>query len=160
MILSTDYQPSDSNPESGSDAEVPSLESQVGEVFGPGGLLSQASNFEYRQPQQAMATGVIRALEAGKNCVVEAGTGVGKASPISFPHPVRPGAPSQGAHLHAHHQPAGTAGGKDLPMLQRILPVDFTYTLLKAAAITCAPGGWRVHCKRPMACLPRRKLPS
>ena len=62
MILSTDYQPSDSNPESGSDAEVPSLESQVGEVFGPGGLLSQASNFEYRQPQQAMATGVILSL--------------------------------------------------------------------------------------------------
>ena len=102
MILSTDYQPSDSNPESGSDAEVPSLESQVGEVFGPGGLLSQASNFEYRQPQQAMATGVIRALEAGKNCVVEAGTGVGKSLAYLIP-----------AILfgHAHHRKARRARG-------------------------------------------------
>ncbi|MFL2941985.1 MAG: ATP-dependent DNA helicase [Limisphaerales bacterium] len=132
MILSTDYQPSDSNPESGSDAEVPSLESQVEEAFGPGGLLSQASNFEYRQPQQAMATGVIRALEAGKNCVVEAGTGVGKSLAYLIP-----------AILfgHAHHRKAlicthtinlqEQLAEKDLPMLQRILPVDFTYTLLK-----------------------------
>ena len=67
MILPTDYQPADSNLESEAIAEVPSLEAQVQELFGPDGLLSQASNFEYRQPQQAMATGVIRALEAGKN---------------------------------------------------------------------------------------------
>ena len=79
MILPTDYQPADSNLESEAIAEVPSLEAQVKELFGPNGLLSQASNFEYRQPQQAMATGVIRALEAGKNCVVEA-VGHGKVS--------------------------------------------------------------------------------
>ena len=132
MILPTDYQPADSNPESGADAEVPSLEAQVEKLFGPDGLLSQASNFEYRQPQQAMATGVIRALEAGKNCVVEAGTGVGKSLAYLIP-----------AILfgQAHHRKAlicthtinlqEQLAEKDLPMLQRILPMDFTYTLLK-----------------------------
>ena len=110
------------------------------ELFGPDGLLSQASNFEYRQPQQAMATGVIRAL-GGKNCVVEAGTGVGKASPISFPQ----------SCWWAHHRKTlictHTIGlqeqlaEKDLPMLQRILPVDFTYTLLKGRGNYLC--GWR-----------------
>ena len=53
MILSTDYQPSDSNPESGSDAEVPSLESQVGEVFGPGGLLSHCLLYTSPSPRDS-----------------------------------------------------------------------------------------------------------
>ena len=70
MILSPDHQPTDTGP---------SLESQVEEIFGPGGLLSAAKKFEYRPQQQAMATGVVRALEAGANYVVEAGTGVGKS---------------------------------------------------------------------------------
>ena len=78
MILPSEYQPADA----GEDSD---LEAQMEDIFGPEGLLSKANNFEYRQPQQAMAVGVIRALEANKNCVVEAGTGVGKSLAYLIP---------------------------------------------------------------------------
>tara|TARA_B100000614_G_scaffold261240_1_gene290241 strand:- start:515 stop:2620 length:2106 start_codon:yes stop_codon:yes gene_type:complete len=125
MILSPDYQPSSAE-------EDCNLEAQVEDIFGPEGLLSKANNFEYRQEQQAMATGVIRALQAGKNCVIEAGTGVGKSLAYLIP-----------AILFGHHHARKAIistytinlqeqlADKDLPMLQRILPVEFTYTLLK-----------------------------
>jgi ATP-dependent DNA helicase DinG len=53
--------------------------SQVEEIFSPTGILSKASNFEYRPQQQEMAVAVAKALE-NKGCLlVEAGTGVGKS---------------------------------------------------------------------------------
>ena len=70
MIFQAESQPAESNSE---------LAGQVEGIFGPGGLLSHAKNFEHRLPQQEMAVAVIRALEAGQNLVVEAGTGVGKS---------------------------------------------------------------------------------
>ena len=55
------------------------LVKQVSEIFSPSGILSRASNFEYRPQQQQMAVAVARALEAREHLVVEAGTGVGKS---------------------------------------------------------------------------------
>ena len=125
MILSSDHQP----------AESSSLESQVEEIFGPGGLLSKSKNFEYRPQQQAMATGVARALEAGKNCVVEAGTGVGKSLAYLVPAILHGQASVKKAIISTHTiNLQEQLAEKDLPMLQRILPVEFSYTMLKGRA--------------------------
>ena len=51
----------------------------VHEMFGKGGVLSGAKNFEYRPEQQQMAAAVADALEGNHHLVVEAGTGVGKS---------------------------------------------------------------------------------
>ena len=122
MILSSDHQP----------AESSSLETQVAEIFGPGGLLSKSKNFEFRPQQQAMATGVARALEAGKNCVVEAGTGVGKSLAYLVPAILHGQASVKKAIISTHTiNLQEQLAEKDLPMLQRILPVEFSYTMLK-----------------------------
>ncbi|MBC8326669.1 MAG: DEAD/DEAH box helicase [Verrucomicrobia subdivision 3 bacterium] len=122
MILSSDQLP----------AESSGLEAQVEEIFGPGGLLSNSKNFEYRPQQQAMATGVARALEAGKNCVVEAGTGVGKSLAYLVPAILHGQASVKKAIISTHTiNLQEQLAEKDLPMLQRILPVEFSYTMLK-----------------------------
>jgi ATP-dependent DNA helicase DinG len=63
----------------------PGLVSQIEEIFSPAGLLSLSPNFEYRPQQQDMAVAVARALEAGENLIVEAGTGVGKSLAYLIP---------------------------------------------------------------------------
>jgi len=63
----------------------PSLVPQIEEIFSPAGLLSKARNFEFRPQQQQMAVAVARALEAGENLIVEAGTGVGKSLAYLIP---------------------------------------------------------------------------
>ena len=55
------------------------LERRVNLEFGPGGLLSKSSQFEYRPQQQAMATAVAKACHDRSHLIVEAGTGVGKS---------------------------------------------------------------------------------
>ena len=51
MIFQAESQPAESDSE---------LAVQVEAIFGPGGLLSHAKNFEHRRPQQEMAVAVIR----------------------------------------------------------------------------------------------------
>ena len=122
MILSPDHVP----------AESSGLEAQVEEIFGPGGLLSAAKNFEYRPQQQAMAVGVARALGAGANYVVEAGTGVGKSLAYLIPAILHGQAATKKAIISTHTiNLQEQLSEKDLPMLQRILPVHFSFALLK-----------------------------
>lgn len=79
-----------------------------------------------------MATGVARALEAGKNCVVEAGTGVGKSLAYLVPAILHGQASVKKAIISTHTiNLQEQLAEKDLPMLQRILPVEFSYTMLK-----------------------------
>src|SRR5437867_1592555 len=52
---------------------------QVEQIFSPQGILSRASNFEFRPQQQQMAVAVAQALENRGHLAVEAGTGVGKS---------------------------------------------------------------------------------
>ena len=61
------------------------LTGQVKEIFSPAGLLSRASNFEFRPQQQEMAIAVATALEQGEHLIVEAGTGVGKSLAYLIP---------------------------------------------------------------------------
>ena len=126
MISVIDSQPAHSDSD---------LVEQVEQIFGPDGILSEAKKFEYRPQQQAMATGVMRSLEANQNYVVEAGTGVGKSLAYLIPAILHGQAHVKKAVISTHTiNLQEQLIEKDLPMLQRILSADFTYTMLKGRA--------------------------
>jgi Rad3-related DNA helicase len=126
MISVADSQPS----APGSD-----LVQQVETLFSAEGILSKASNFEYRPQQQQMAVAVVRALVNRGHLVVEAGTGVGKSLAYLIPAILYAVAHQKKAVISTHTinlQEQLTQ--KDLPMLEKILPVRFNYTMLKGRA--------------------------
>ncbi|MDP9291678.1 MAG: DEAD/DEAH box helicase, partial [Verrucomicrobiota bacterium] len=106
--------------------------SRIETIFSATGLLAKAKNFEYRAEQQAMAVAVAGALEEERHLVVEAGTGVGKSLAYLVP-----------AILYAQEQKKKAVIStytinlqeqliyKDIPILQKILPVEFEATLWK-----------------------------
>jgi ATP-dependent DNA helicase DinG len=108
---------------------------QVAEIFSPSGILSQSKKFEYRPEQQQMAVAVARALEKNEHLAVEAGTGVGKSLAYLIPSILFAVAKKKKAVISTHTinlQEQLTQ--KDLPMLKMVLPVEFTYTMLKGRA--------------------------
>ncbi len=108
------------------------LVAKVEEIFSPTGMLSGARNFEYRPQQQAMAVAVARALEHGENLVVEAGTGVGKSLAYLIPSILFAVEAKKKAVVSTHTinlQEQLTE--KDLPVLEKVLPVKFSFTMLK-----------------------------
>src|SRR6266513_3897868 len=108
------------------------LVKQVEEIFSSSGLLSRARNFEYRTQQQQMAVAVARALEAKEHLVVEAGTGVGKSIGYLVPAILFAVANSKKAVVSTHTiNLQEQLVEKDLPMLAKILPVEFSFTMLK-----------------------------
>ena len=113
----------------------PDLVAQVETLFSPNGILSRAKNFEYRPQQQQMAVAVARALERREHLVVEAGTGVGKSLAYLAPAILFAVAKKKKAIISTHTinlQEQLTQ--KDLPMLEKVLPVKFSYTMLKGRA--------------------------
>jgi ATP-dependent DNA helicase DinG len=115
----------------GSEAS-PGLVRQVEEIFSPHGLLSKSKNFEFRAPQQAMATAVARALTEGHNLAVEAGTGVGKSLAYLIPSILHAVAANRKAVVCTHTiNLQEQLVEKDLPMLAQALPVKFDYAMLK-----------------------------
>src|ERR1700744_5695289 len=116
------------------------LVSRVEEIFSPSGILSKASNFEYRPQQQEMAMAVARALQNREHLVVEAGTGVGKSLAYLIPGILFAVAEKKKAVISTHTinlQEQLTE--KDLPMLNGVLgalptPVKFNFTMLKGRA--------------------------
>ena len=110
----------------------PDLILQVEEFFSPTGILSRAKNFEYRPQQQEMAVAVANALARGEHLAVEAGTGVGKSLAYLIPAILFALQHRKKAVISTHTinlQEQLTE--KDLPMLEAILPVNFSYTMLK-----------------------------
>src|SRR6187200_141366 len=108
------------------------LISQVEEIFSATGILSKASNFEYRPQQQQMAVAVARALQSQEHLAVEAGTGVGKSLAYLIPAILFAVAQRKKAVVSTHTinlQEQLTE--KDLPMLAQVLPVKFSFTMLK-----------------------------
>lgn len=108
---------------------------QVEEIFSPQGLLSRASNFEFRPQQQQMAMAVAQALQTREHLAVEAGTGVGKSLAYLIPAilyavPNRKRAVISTHTINLQEQ----LTEKDLPMLAGILPVKFNFTMLKGRA--------------------------
>ncbi|MEJ0088693.1 MAG: helicase C-terminal domain-containing protein [Limisphaerales bacterium] len=116
------------------------LVSQVEEIFSSTGILSKASNFEFRPQQQEMAVAVARALQNQEHLAVEAGTGVGKSLAYLIPSILFAVAQKKKAVISTHTinlQEQLTE--KDLPMLTAVLgalpePVKFTYAMLKGRA--------------------------
>jgi len=124
MIAVLDPQPADSG-----------LVAQVEAFFSPHGLLARARNFEYRPQQQAMAVAVARALLRGESLLVEAGTGVGKSLAYLIPAILYAVAHRKRALVSTHTiNLQEQLVQKDLPLLERILPVKFTFTMLKGRA--------------------------
>jgi len=116
------------------------LVSQVEEIFSASGILSRASNFEFRPQQQQMAVAVARALQSGEHLAVEAGTGVGKSLAYLIPAILFAVGRKKKAVISTHTinlQEQLTE--KDLPMLTAVLaalpePVKFSFTMLKGRA--------------------------
>jgi ATP-dependent DNA helicase DinG len=112
----------------------------VADIFSPTGILSKASNFEYRPQQQQMAVAVARALQEGEHLAVEAGTGVGKSLAYLVPAILFAIQEKKKAVVSTHTinlQEQLTE--KDLPMLATVLgmlnpPIKFNFTMLKGRA--------------------------
>lgn len=120
-------------------------------VLGPGGSISRRiSNYEHRHEQLQMALAVTQALEKRRHLIVEAGTGVGKS--FGYLVPAILFATSDEANLEKT-QPSDNPNedpktrrivisthtislqeqliAKDLPLLNAVIPREFTSVLVK-----------------------------
>src|SRR4029079_19384740 len=105
---------------------------RVRAFFSEKGPLSKAKNFEFRPEQQEMAARVAQALEEEEHLVVEAGTGVGKSLGYLVPSVF---------FALEHHKKAIVSTHtinlqeqllhKDIPILKRVLSVEFEAALMK-----------------------------
>src|SRR5687767_129093 len=108
------------------------LVSQVEGIFSPNGVLSRSRNFEFRPQQQEMAIAVAQALHKKDHLLVEAGTGVGKSFGYLAPSILYAVANRKKAIISTHTiNLQEQLIGKDLPILEQVLPVRFSYTMLK-----------------------------
>jgi ATP-dependent DNA helicase DinG len=113
-------------------APLAGLISEVEHIFSEKGIFSRSSNFEYRAQQQQMAMAVARALEEKHHLLVEAGTGVGKSFGYLVPAILFASAQRKKAIISTHTiNLQEQLIGKDLPVLEKVLPVRFSYTMLK-----------------------------
>ena len=111
------------------------LVKQVEAIFSPTGILSKAKNFEFRPQQQEMAVAVARALQNREHLAVEAGTGVGKSIAYLIPAILFAVAQKKKAVVSTHTiNLQEQLVEKDLPMLVQILPVKFSFSMLKGRA--------------------------
>src|SRR5215467_9692183 len=101
-------------------------------IFSDNGLLSKARNFEFRPQQQQMAAAVAGALEDERHLVVEAGTGVGKSLAYLTPAILFALERHKKAIVSTHTiNLQEQLLHKDIPILKKILPVEFDATLMK-----------------------------
>jgi ATP-dependent DNA helicase DinG len=108
------------------------LAQEVEEMFSPTGIFSRSKNFEYRPQQQQMAVAVASALLNRNHLLAEAGTGVGKSFAYLVPAILFAVRNKKKAVISTHTiNLQEQLIEKDLPVLARILPVEFSYTMLK-----------------------------
>jgi ATP-dependent DNA helicase DinG len=101
-------------------------------IFSQGGLLSKARNFEFRPQQQEMAAAVAKALQEERHLVVEAGAGVGKSLAYLTPSILFALEQHKKAIVSTHTiNLQEQLLYKDIPILKKILPVEFDATLMK-----------------------------
>src|ERR1043165_3291088 len=109
-------------------APLAGLISEVEEIFSEKGILSRSPNFEYRPQQQQMAMAVARTLQNNEHLLVEAGTGVGKSFGYLIPSILFAVANRKKAIVSTHTiNLQEQLIAKDLPLLEKILPVKFSY---------------------------------
>ena len=105
---------------------------RVRTIFAEDGRLAQARNFEYRPEQQAMAAAVAQALEEERHLVVEAGTGVGKSLAYLVPAILFAIEKKKKAIVSTHTiNLQEQLLHKDIPIVKKILPVEFEAALMK-----------------------------
>src|SRR3989440_5917492 len=105
---------------------------RVRTIFSENGLLSKAQNFEFRPQQQEMAVAVARALEEDRHLVVEAGTGVGKSLAYLVPAIMFALEQHKKAIISTHTiNLQEQLLYKDIPILEKVLPVEFDAALMK-----------------------------
>jgi len=105
---------------------------RMGEFFSDGGKLGKAKGYESRPGQARMAERVAEIIEDRKHLVVEAGTGTGKS--LAYLVPAAYAAQELGKKaiistytIHLQEQ----LFGKDVPIVQSLVPFEFTAALLK-----------------------------
>jgi ATP-dependent DNA helicase DinG len=105
---------------------------EVREMFSPTGRLAKAKNFEYRAEQQEMAVAVAEALCHETHLVVEAGTGVGKSLAYLVPSILWALEKKRKAVISTYTiNLLEQLVYKDIPILQKVLPVEFEAMLWK-----------------------------
>jgi ATP-dependent DNA helicase DinG len=105
---------------------------RVHAFFSENGPLSKAKNFEFRPQQQEMATRVAQALEEERHLVVEAGTGVGKSLAYLVPAILFALEQHKKAIVSTHTiNLQEQLLHKDIPILKKVLPVEFEAALMK-----------------------------
>jgi ATP-dependent DNA helicase DinG len=108
------------------------FERRVNLAFGPGGLLSKSSQFEYRPQQQTMASAVAKACQDRTHLIVEAGTGVGKSLAYLVPSIFHALEQNRKALVSTHTiNLQEQLFYKDIPLVQKLLPTEFKAVLLK-----------------------------
>src|ERR1044071_6645874 len=105
---------------------------RVRSFFSENGPLSKAKNFEFRPQQQEMAARVARALEEEQHLIVEAGTGVGKSLGYLMPSVLFALEQHKKAIISTHTiNLQEQLLNKDIPILKKVLPVEFEAALMK-----------------------------
>src|SRR6059036_906635 len=105
---------------------------RVHAFFSENGPLSKARNFEFRPQQQEMAARVAHALEEERHLVVEAGTGVGKSLAYLVPAILFALERHKKAIVSTHTiNLQEQLLHKDIPILKKVLPVEFEAALMK-----------------------------
>jgi ATP-dependent DNA helicase DinG len=100
--------------------------------FSEKGPLSKAKNFEFRPEQQEMAARVAQALEEEQHLIVEAGTGVGKSLGYLVPSVRFALKENKKAIISTHTiNLQEQLLHKDIPILKKVLPVEFEAALMK-----------------------------
>ena len=102
------------------------------EIFSPGGLLSAAKNYEFRPQQMLMAQRVAATIAAGGHLAVEAGTGTGKSLAYLVPSVLAAREQGRKAVISTHTiNLQEQLLYKDIPLVAKLLPVEFDAALLK-----------------------------
>lgn len=121
MISLVPEEPADSDPAS-----------RMERIFAPGGLLSEADHYEFRPQQLLMAQHVARTLSDGGHLVAEAGTGTGKSLAYLVPSVLAAVEGGRKAIISTHTiNLQEQLLYKDLPLVAKLLPVEFEPALLK-----------------------------
>ena len=127
--LAVDYEPDSSPP--------PEIIAECDAVFAESGVLSESARrdrriYEYRPQQREMARAVAGALAAGENLCVEAPTGVGKSFAYLVPLIYRSRIARRPAVVSTETiNLQEQLISRDLPLLSRILDVEFKAVLAK-----------------------------
>src|SRR5438874_9954994 len=114
------------------DYESSELVDIVHAFFSVDGPLSKAKNFEFRPQQQEMAARIAQALEEERHLVVEGGTGVGKSLAYLVPAILFALEQHKKAIVSTHTiNLQEQLLHKDIPILKKVLPVEFEAALMK-----------------------------